>query len=250
MKVSIITAVLNNQEHIAGCINSVKSQTYKDIEHIIVDSGSVDATREILKSYANNSIKVIYEEKQGVYCSLNKGISEASGNIIGILHSDDLYADEYAVERVVNILKNSEVDGAYGDLLYVRRDQPDKVIRYWRSGEFKLSKLKFGWLPPHPTLFLKKAVYQSIGLFDTSFSIASDYDFMLRLLLSKRFNICYIKEVLIKMRMGGLSNKSLGCILKKSHEDFLILRRHRMSFAVFTLLAKNFSKLPQFIKSS
>jgi len=249
-KISIITAVFNNKDHIAGCINSVKDQTYKDIEHIVVDSGSTDGTTEILDSYSNGPTKVIHDEKKGLFYSLNNGISGASGGIIGILHSDDLYADKYTVEKVADLFNDTKVDGVYGDLVYVKRDRPDKVMRYWHSGEFKPSKLKFGWTPPHPALFLRKEVYRNIGLFDTAFTIASDYDFMLRLLLSEKFNISYISDVLVRMRMGGLSNRSLACLLRKSYEDFLILKRHRMRLPVFTLLAKNFSKLPQFIKGN
>ena len=249
-KISIITAVFNNKDHIAGCINSVKDQTYKDIEHIVVDSGSTDGTTEVLDSYSNDPIKIIHDEKKGLFYSLNNGIGEASGGIIGILHSDDLYADEYTVKKIADAFNDPKVDGVYGDLVYVQRNHPDKVIRSWRSGEFKPSKLKFGWTPPHPTLFLRKEVYQNIGLFDTSFTIASDYDFMLRLLLSGKFSISYIKDVLIKMRTGGLSNRSLACLLRKSHEDFLILKKHGMRLPILTLLSKNFSKLPQFIKSS
>ena len=250
MKISIITAVFNNKDHIAGCINSVKDQTYKDIEHIVVDSGSTDGTSEILDSHSNGPIKVIYDERRGIFHSLNKGISEASGDIIGILHSDDLYADEHTLQKVADTFHNSKADGAYGDLVYIKRDHPDKIIRYWRSGEFNPSNLKFGWIPPHPTLFLKKDVYRSAGLFDTDFTIASDYDFMLRLLLNDKFSFSYIKDVLVRMRTGGVSNRSLACLLRKSYEDFLILKRHRMRLAVFTLLAKNFSKLPQFIKGN
>lgn len=247
-KVSIITAVLNNKEYIEGCIKSVSAQTYKDIEHIIIDGGSCDGTKEILNSYSNDIAKIIFDNKKGIYNALNKGIDEATGDIIGILHADDLYVDNCVIEKVVGVFNNENADGVYGDLLYVNKNYPDKIIRYWQAGDFKASKLKSGWIPPHPALFLRKELYQRFGSYDPLFTIASDYDFMLRLFLKKEIKISYLREILVKMRLGGVSNRDLGCLFKKSSQDYKILKKNSIPFPLLTLAIKNFSKIPQFIK--
>ncbi len=247
MKVSIITSVYNNKETIKDAIESVLSQTYKNIEYIIIDGASTDGTVEIIKGYEDKINKFVSEPDKGIYDGLNKGINITSGDIIGFLHSDDVYMNNEVIEKVVETFKKYNCDGVYGDLVYVSKSS-DKVIRFWKSGEFSVDKLKKGWMPPHPTLFLKREIYEKYGLFDLSFKIAADYDFMLRV-LKNNLKLYYIPEVLYKMRIGGESNKSLKNIILKSKEDLKALRKNEIG-GIDILLRKNFSKIGQFFKTS
>ena len=246
MKISIITSVYNNQETIAEAMDSVLSQTYTDIEYIIIDGGSTDDTVNIIKSYQNRIAVFISEPDKGIYDGLNKGIKLATGDVIGFLHSDDLYENNTVIEQVAQAFMASEIDSVYGDLTYVNKSDPTKVIRYWKSGEFTLKKLRCGWMPPHPTFFVKRAIYQQHGQFDTSFKIAADYDLMLRFLGKYKISTDYIPSVLIKMRVGGESNKSLKNVIRKSKEDLQAMKNNNMGGMV-SLIIKNLSKLQQFV---
>jgi glycosyltransferase len=245
LKISIITSVYNNRETIAEAMESVLGQTYSNIEYIIVDGGSTDGTVDIIKSYQERLGAFISEPDKGIYDGLNKGIKLATGEVIGFLHSDDLYENNTVIEKVAQAFKNNALDSVYGDLTYVNKTDPDKVIRYWKSGEFTLKKLHQGWMPPHPTFFVKRAIYEQQGLFDTSFKIAADYDVMLRFLGKNKITTQYIPYVLIKMRVGGASNKSLKNIILKSKEDLKAMKNNEMG-GVFSLVFKNLSKLQQF----
>lgn len=248
LKVSIITVVLNNKNYIESCVKSVQSQSHDNIEHIIVDGGSTDGTLEILNHYSGKISKLISEKDNGIYYALNKGISLATGEIIGILHADDVYNNDSVIEKVVNVFNKENVDSIYGDLVYVERNRLDRVLRYWKAGDFSISKLKNGWFPPHPTIFLKKSIYLRYGFYDVSLKIASDYDLILRLFLRKMISVYYLPEVFIKMRNGGLSNRNVICLIRKSIEDFSVLRKNVIRFPFFVLLMKNLLKVPQFFK--
>jgi len=249
MKISIITSVYNNKEHISEAIDSVLNQTYPNKEYIIIDGASTDGTVDIIKSYGNKIDKFISEEDEGIYHGLNKGIELATGEIICFLHSDDFYLHNNVLDKVVEVFKTKNCDGVYGDLIYVDPKDTNKVIRYWNSGEFKYNNLKQGWMPPHPALFLKKSVYQRFGLYDTNFQISADYNFMLRILSNKNTTMCYLSNVLYVMRIGGVSNKNLKTILKKTKEDLLALKNNDIG-SVCALLKKNIKKIPQFFKKN
>lgn len=244
MKVSIITVVYNNETTIAEAITSVLDQTYKHIEYIVVDGASKDRTVEIIKGFADRIDTFVSEPDHGIYDALNKGVRLATGDIVAILHSDDLYAENDTVEKVVAKFQEG-VDGIYGDLVYVMKNDPAKVFRYWRGREYKPELLVQGWMPAHPTLFLRREVYERFGGFDTGFKIAADYDFILRV-FSGNVNIRYLPELVYKIRLGGASNKSIGNIVKKSREDLRALRKNRVG-GVTTLAYKNLRKLEQFI---
>ena len=247
MKISIITSVYNNQETIAEAIDSVLSQTYPNIEYIIVEGGSTDNTVNIIKSYQDRLDTFISEPDKGIYDGLNKGINLATGDVICFLHSDDLYSDNTIIEQVAKAFINSNVDSVYGDLTYVNKNDSSKVVRFWKSGGFTLKKLQYGWMPPHPTFFVKRSSYQQYGLFDTSFKIAADYDLMLRFLGKYKISTHYIPNVLIKMRVGGESNKSLKNMIRKSTEDLQAMRNNNIG-GFLSLIFKNLSKIKQFIK--
>lgn len=244
MKVSIITVVRNSKGTIKDAIESVLNQTYKNIEYIIVDGGSTDGTVEIIKEYGNKIDKFISESDNGIYDGLNKGINLASGDVVGLLHSDDLYNDNRTIEKVVDAFENEELDGVYGDLVYTYKKETGKILRYWKSKPYSFELLKKGWMPPHPTLFLKKQIYDKYGNFDLNFKIAADYDFMLRI-LGDDVKVKYLPEVLYKMRVGGASNKSLKNIVQKSREDLRALKKNNIG-GYYSLALKNISKISQF----
>lgn len=245
MKISIITAVWNNKETIKDAVDSVLAQTYPDIEYIVIDGGSTDGTVDIIKSYGDRITKFVSEKDKGIYDALNKGVRVATGDVIGFLHSDDIFADENSVSKIAEAFC-SGVDGVYSDLVYTPKTDLDKVLRYWKSCDYKPSLLKRGWMPPHPTFYLRRELYDRFGLFDLSFRIAADYEFTLRV-LKNNIQISYIPEVLYKMRLGGASNKSLKNIILKSKEDYRALKKNNIG-GLSTLLLKNLSKIGQFFK--
>jgi len=244
IKISIITSVYNRKDEIQNAIKSFASQTYKNKEYIVVDANSMDGTKEILLENKKLFSNFISENDSGVYDGLNKGFKLAKGDVFGLFHSDDLYANHNVLKKVSQIFSDSDADIVYGDLVYVAKDNPKKIIRKWKAGLFNLDNLKSGWMPPHPTFFIKRKLLNKIGLFDTRYKIAADYDFMLRALTKKNIKVVYLPEVVIKMRIGGMSNRSLKNILLKSYEDYQIIRRHKIG-GVGTLLYKNLSKIPQ-----
>jgi len=247
MKVSIITATYNSANTLEVCLNSVLGQTYTNIEYIIIDGNSSDQTQDILKKTAqiNKNVRYISEPDKGIYDALNKGIHLATGDVIGFLHSDDIFADATIISKIVTQFKAKQVDGVYGDLQYVEKLYADKVIRNWKSCDFKMSLLKKGWMPAHPTLFLTKDVYKKHGFFDLSYTIAADYDFMLRILKDSGFKFSYLPIVITKMRVGGASNRSLRNILQKTKEDYRAATTNKIGGFV-TIIQKNTSKLKQF----
>lgn len=246
MKISIITIAYNSGHSIADAINSVLAQTYPDIEYIIVDGKSKDQTVEIVKSYGDRIAKFVSEPDKGIYDALNKGIRMATGDVVGFMHSDDLFASNEIIAKVAGIFQQQEVDSIYGDLQYVYKNDTTKVLRYWKSGKFSRTKLKLGWMPPHPTFYVKKKIYDQYGLFNTEFRIAADYDTMLRFLGKHRISSVYLPTVMVKMRVGGASNRSLKNIIKKSKEDMKAIHDNHFG-SVFTLVFKNLRKVTQFI---
>ncbi len=243
MKVSIITATYNNQATIEQTLTSVSEQTYFDIEHIIVDGLSTDKTIDIVQRFEHVT-KIISEKDNGIYYALNKGIKEASGDVIGFLHADDFFSENKIIEEIVEHINAS--DALYGDLDYISFEDVNKIVRHWKSGNFSASSLKRGWMPSHPTFYVKAKVFAKYGFFDTNFKISADYDFMLRC-LSDDLKIEYLPKVLVKMRVGGKSNKNIGSILKKTREDYRAIKKNGVG-GFKTLFLKNFLKISQFWK--
>ncbi len=245
MKISVITAVYNNKNYIQSSINSFNAQSFNHRDHIVIDGNSNDGTKELLLENKSSFSTLVSEKDYGVYHALNKGLKLAIGDIVCLLHSDDFYANNDVLIKVSKLFSNPKVDIVYGDLDYVYKDNSNKIIRHWRAGEFNLDKLKSGWMPPHPSFFIRKKLLNQIGFFDTRYKIAADYDFMLRALTQKNIKVVYLPEVLIKMRVGGMSNRSFKNILHKSYEDYQIIRRHKIG-GIGTLICKNLSKISQF----
>ncbi len=247
MQISIVMPTLNSERHIEEALSSFAVQNYKNKELIVVDGGSSDNTLTIAKN-SRIATKVIEYKGSSIYEALNKGIEESSGEIIGVLHSDDIYPFNHVLSLVVGTFLAKDPDLVYGDLIYFRSNSPGTAVRYWKSGMFTVAKLKQGWMPPHPTVFIKKNVYKRYGTYDTSLSIAADYELLLRV-LNKNINVAYIPVILYKMRIGGVSNRNLKHIIKKSIEDLIILKRYK-GYGVRTLLLKNITKLPQLFAKS
>lgn len=247
MKISLITATYNCKDTVTNCLASVAEQSRVDVEHVVVDGASTDGTLDVLQAHRDAIAVLVSEPDGGIYDALNKGIARSSGDVVGLLHADDLYADSEVLARVAEAFADPEVDAVYGNLVYVSKSDPSRVIRYWRAGEFSLARLRWGWMPPHPTLFLRRPLYERFGLFDTRYRIAADYDLMLRVLSQLSGKVVYLPEVLVRMRMGGVSNRSLSNIVRKSWEDYQALRTNRVG-GLGALAWKNLSKLSQFFR--
>ena len=250
MRFSIITICYNPGPELKSAMDSVLSQHDADIEYIIVDGGSTDGTVELIQSYGSKITNCVSEPDKGLYYALNKGIKLATGDCVGLVHADDLYSSNDVIATVAREFE-AGADAVYGDLEYVDRGDTDRIIRYWKSGPYHPSRLKFGWMPPHPTLFLRREVYENARLpdgqyFNTRYSCAADYDFMMRVLQGLEISVTYLPKVLVKMRMGGVSNRSFKHLLRKSREDLAIIKQNQIG-GLLTLAAKNVRKLPQFL---
>ncbi|MBS1650921.1 MAG: glycosyltransferase [Bacteroidetes bacterium] len=245
IKVSIITATYNSEMFIACCINSVQQQTYSAIEHIVVDGGSTDKTLSILNEFKH--IKLITGKDNGIYDALNKGIDAATGNVIAILHSDDFYTNNLVIENYAALFEKSGCDAIYSNLHYVDRKNTLKIVRNWHSGIFSKNKFKYGWMPPHPTVFIKKKVYEDFGKFNLEFTSAADYELMLRLFYKNTVLPFYLNEFTVKMRVGGQSNKSLKNRIIANKEDKKAWLINNLRPFWFTLYLKPLRKIGQFI---
>lgn len=249
MKVTIITVTYNSEETLGSAMDSVHGQDYTDIEHIIVDGASTDGTLRIVATMKlkNPNIVCVSDQDEGIYDAINKGLNLATGDIIGFVHSDDFLADTTIITDIVKRFQKGNYSGVYGNLLYVDRNNTDKVIRNWFSKNFHIKLLQRGWMPAHPTLFLKKEVYRECGNFDNSFKIAADYDFMLRVLRKPHYTFGFLPKVITKMRVGGKSNKNISNMMLKSKEDLRAMKANEINNPLVTLFFKNVSKLKQFI---
>jgi len=241
-KVSIITAVFNGEQTVGQTITSIKGQTYKNIEHIIIDGNSVDNTLDVIKSHNYPKLRILSAPDQGIYHALNKGIMLSTGDIIGFVHSDDFLCNKNAIKKIVQAFSMTHTLAVYSDLDYVAQSDPSKIIRHWSAGTFSPSRLKHGWMPPHPTLYLSRSAYEKYGMFKTDYRVAADYEFILRVFSQINSNVYYIPETLYKMRTGGISTTN---ILTKMCEDYRAMRAHKTG-NVITLLRKSLSKIKQF----
>lgn len=246
MKISIITASFNSARTISDTLESVQRQNYNDIEHLVIDGASTDSTLDIVNKYPHIS-KVVSEQDKGIYDAMNKGIRLATGEVIGILNSDDIYVDNDVLKEVAELFNDESVDVCYADLQYVRENDTNKLVRNWKSGSFKRNSFLFGWMPPHPTLFLRKRVYMKVGLFNLSFKTAADYELMLRVFVSHNFVVRYLPRVIVKMRSGGASNASLRRRIDANREDRLAWKINNLKPYFFTLYLKPIRKIFQFI---
>ncbi|MCG2462877.1 glycosyltransferase [Flavobacteriaceae bacterium F89] len=246
MKISIITATYHSEATIEACMDSVLGQGYSDLEYLILDGGSKDGTMARIQQCVDPRVRVISEPDQGIYDALNKGIAMATGEVIGFVHSDDFLASDDCLANMLHLFESEKVDGVYGDLHYVDAQETARVVRNWKSKPFHRALLRRGWMPAHPTLFLKKEVYDKHGVFNLEFKIAADYDMMLRIFKDDTLKFAYLPQVVTKMRLGGVSNGSLKSIIRKTREDYKAMKYNQLSNPLYTICAKNLSKIPQF----
>ena len=231
LKISIITVCYNSAATITDTIESVLAQTYPNIEYIIIDGASKDKTLDIILSYQNKIQKIITEPDHGIYDAMNKGIMLSTGDVIGFINADDFYPGPDIIEQVVLAFKQSMVDAVYGDLCYVKSNDPKVVVRYWRSSLFKLGSFGRGWCPPHPTFFVRRHIYEKHGLFDLNITIAADVELMMRFLEIHNISVQYLSIVLVIMRLGGTTNRSLGNIIRQNTEVLRALDSHGLRYS-------------------
>jgi glycosyltransferase involved in cell wall biosynthesis len=245
MKISIITATYNSAATVRDSLASIAGQSYPHIEHIIVDGISKDDTLSIVNEFAHVA-KVISEKDKGIYDAMNKGVQLAEGDVIGILNSDDFYTSPSVLTKVAAAFEDPAVDAVYGDLQYVKASNVQVVTRTWRSGSYKKKYLYYGWMPPHPTFFVRRSIYEKCGLFNTTLQSAADYELMLRVLLKYNTQVKYIPEVLVKMRAGGMSNASLKNRFRANKEDEMAWKLNNLKPYFFTTWIKPLRKVLQF----
>lgn len=248
VKISLVTATWNCAGTVANCLASVAGQSYANREHVLIDGASRDDTLRVLQAHREQLAVLVSEPDRGIYDALNKGIARASGDVIGFLHADDVFAGPDVLARVAAAFADPTVSAVYGDLQYVRKDDVSQVVRHWQSSPFSRRRLEWGWMPPHPTLYVRREWYERIGGFDARYRIAADYFSILRMFSQPEFKAVYLPEVLVKMRLGGASNRSLKNIVRKSREDLDALRRAGVGAlgGLGALVWKNLSKVGQF----
>jgi glycosyltransferase involved in cell wall biosynthesis len=244
IKLSIITVVKNGQDTIEECINSVRSQTVP-VEHIIIDGGSTDRTVDIIKKSGIKACNWVSEPDKGIYDAINKGINLTTGEVIGILQSDDVYANNTVLEKVSNTFALHGVDSCYGDIVYVSRVNINKYLRYWRPGEYKPGSYRWGWQPPHPSFFVSRNVYLKYGTFNLKYRISADDEIMLRFLEKDRISTCYIPEILVKMRIGGESHRSIRNIIRGNIEAYCACKDNGFAVNPLYFLRRFFYKTKQ-----
>ena len=248
MKISVITICHNSEKHLEHTIKSVLSQTHHDIEYIIVDGNSTDTTTNIIRSFGSGISKWISEPDNGLYDALNKGLALATGDVVGFLHSDDFFADSEVLSKVAGLFEKEVTDSVYGDIQYVDQDDIRKLLTNRRYGKCRLWKFWLGWAPPHPTFYVKREYYTKYGAFDTSFDIAADYDCILRFLVQHMIRASYIPEVLVRMRVGGVSNRTMKNVRKKWREDYRAMKKNGFG-NLLTLFFKTMRPVAHFYKS-
>jgi glycosyltransferase len=248
LRISVITATWNCVETVEDCLRSVSQQTWVNREHVVIDGISSDGTVEALARHRENIGVLVSEPDEGIYDALNKGIARASGDVVGFLHADDVFSGPDVLASVAAAFDNPGICAVFGDLQYVRRKDVGRVVRHWRSSPFSRQKLEWGWMPPHPTLYVRREWYGRIGGFDTRYKIAADYFSILELFNQPEFVSTYLPKVLVKMRLGGASNRSLRNVFTKSREDLNALQRSGVGAlgGFGALVGKNLSKLGQF----
>ena len=237
MKISVITVCFNSEAYIADALRSVDAQTWADVEHVIVDGASRDSTLKVVARFPQGWRRVVSESDNGIYDAMNKGIRLATGDVVAFINSDDFYASPTVLEHVAKVFEDPTVEGCYGDLCYVLQNDIGATVRYWRAAPFEPGRFAKGWVPPHPTLFLRRNVLERLGSFDLRYRIAADFELMARLIEVHRIKTVYIPEVLVKMRLGGTTNNSLSNIVKQNREIWQALVEHGLqpSLSAFVL---------------
>lgn len=248
MRISVITVCRNSAATIDETLASVAEQTHAEIEHIIVDGGSTDRTMEIVNRHRGRLAQVVSGPDKGIYDAMNKGIALASGEVIGFLNSDDFFASTGELECVAKAFADPAIEACHADLVYVARHHPEQVVRYWKSNEYRHGLFRTGWMPAHPTFYVRRAIYEKFGGFDLEFRLQADFELAMRLMEVHRIRSVYIPRVLVKMRVGGATNNSLGNILQGNLEAYRACRKNGLPVTPLFMLRKILSRIPQFFR--
>ena len=248
MKISLITVTYNSARYLQNAIQSVYNQDYSDIECIIVDGGSTDATLSIIQQNSSCISKWISEKDNGMYDAINKGMKMATGEVIGILNSDDMLASKDVISKIATCFKAHKVDSVFGDLLYVDAEETSKIHRFWKGMTYNRRSFNFGWMPAHPTFYVRREIVEQLGGYETHYFSASDFELMTRYLYKHRISSHYLSEMIVKMRKGGMSNGSFKKRFRANRRDYLALKRNEVPFPFIVSLIKPLRKLPQYIR--
>jgi len=247
MKVSVITVVLNAVDTIEDTIQSVIDQDHPDIEHIVIDGGSTDGTLDVLDRYRDKLSAIISEPDEGIYDAMNKGIDLATGAVVGTLNSDDWYNNNSVISRLVAVFENDvDLDAVYGDIVFVAKDKPHGLVRYWESQPYKEGLFEKGWMPAHPSFFVKRDCYSRYGKFDLDLKIQSDFDLTMRFMVVNRIKTLYLPGVMVKMRMGGVTNNRISNVIKGNLEAYSACKKNGLSVTPLFMVKKVLSRIPQF----
>ncbi|HTI60968.1 glycosyltransferase family 2 protein [Mucilaginibacter sp.] len=244
LKISVVTVVYNAQNTIEKCLDSVARQKFNNIEHIVIDGGSTDDTVHIIKKYSNNIQVFVSEPDEGIYDAMNKGIRLATGDIIGTLNADDYLANDEVLIDIAAAFASQETDVLYGDLDFIEPD--GNIVRKWRSGGYKYGKFNWGWMPPHPTFYCKRTLFERLGGYRLDYGSAADYELMLRFLHANKMSVFYLQKVIVKMYVGGVSNKNLINRVKALRFDLKAMRNNDILFPFITVVYKPLRKILQF----
>jgi glycosyltransferase involved in cell wall biosynthesis len=251
MKISIITVCFNAQRTIAETITSVCSQNYHDLEYLVIDGSSTDQTVDVIRAHPQFSriTTFVSEPDGGIYDAMNKGISMASGEIIGLLNADDVYLDNTVLEQVAKVFEDQSIDACYADLIYVKQFDSSKIIRYWQSKSFRPGLFEKGWMPAHPTFFVRRKIYEKFGLFDLSFKRQADFELTMRYLAVHQIRTRYIPKIWVRMRLGGISNRNFLGVIKSNMEAYHACKKNKLKIFIAPLfiLRKIASRIPQFM---
>ncbi len=246
MKVSLVTVVLNCSDYIEDCMKSVIGQDYHNIEYIIIDGGSTDGTIPLIKKYGHKIDYFLSEKDAGMYDALNKGLAVATGDLVGVLNADDLFAASDTISSVVSCFRQNDCDIVYGNLNFISRVDFTKVTRRWRSKPYKLKSVKTGWMPAHPTMYIKRRVITDQGGYSLDFGSCADYELIIRILQNKNFQAVFLDKLLILMRDGGMSNGSLRKVYRTMVNDYRVLAHNKIPNPLLVMVLKKLRKLNQF----
>ncbi len=245
MKISIITVAFNSEATIEDTILSVGDQTYPEVEHLVIDGASTDGTRDIIRKHKVTGW--ISEPDKGMYDAVNKGIAMASGDVIGVLNSDDIYAHTHVLENIATVFEDPAVEACYADLVYVDPHDTDRVVRYMEACNYREGLFQKGWCPPHPTFFVRKKIYARLGVYDLGYTIGNDVELMMRFLARYQIQSKYLPEIIVKMRAGGVSNRSIGNIFRQNVEILKAARSNKITVSPFIFIfSKIFSRYRQY----
>jgi glycosyltransferase involved in cell wall biosynthesis len=248
--ISVITVSHNSADSIAKSINSVLEQSYEKIEYIIIDGASVDGTKDIVKSYGTKISRFITEPDKGMYDAINKGIAVSNGDIIGILNSDDVFYDRHVIGKVAESFSENEIDAVYGDAIFVKSGDTSRIVRYYSSGAFHPRKFRFGFMPAHPSFYARRELFERFGLYKSDYKIAADFELLLRFIHVNRIKYKYLKMPFVKMRTGGISNKSFKSNITLNREILRACRENGLQTGYFLIYLKYFFKVFEYFGNS